>query len=207
MSSLAIKSPALHIERPQSTPDSRRPKLSVAPAPPHLLEKIAQGDKNAMQDCVARYGGLVWSLARRLSRSQSDAEDASQEVFIALWKSAARFDPSRASEATFITMVARRRLIDRHRKASSRAVEVPNVDVSNIANQDHRRIEASAEARTVAQVLESLPEERRMVLKLSVYEGLTHHQISAQTKLPLGTVKSHVRRGLLALRKQLQPSD
>lgn len=79
--------------------------------------------------------------------------------------------------------------------------------MSNIANQEHHRIEASAEARTVAQVLESLPEERRMVLKLSVYEGLTHHQISAQTKIPLGTVKSHVRRGLLTLRKQLQPSD
>ncbi len=205
MTSLAIDTfPTL---QPADTRDAERaPKLSIAPAPPGYLERIAQGDKGAMHDCIAQYGGLVWSLARRLSGSHSDAEDASQEVFIALWKCAARFDPTRASEATFITMVARRRLIDRHRKASARALEVPNIDVSNIANQDHRRIEASAEARAVSRALQGLPEERRAVLELSIYEGLTHHQISAQTKLPLGTVKSHVRRGLLALRKQLHPT-
>ena len=81
-----------------------------------VLPRIAAGDPAAVADCIARYGGLVWSLARRFLGNMTDAEDAVQDVFIELWKNAARYDPGLASEPTYITMIARRRLIDRKRR-------------------------------------------------------------------------------------------
>ena len=81
-----------------------------------LLNRVAAGEMAAMQECINQYGGLVWSLARRFSASAADAEDAVQEVFITLWKYASRFDESKGSETTFVSMIARRRLIDRLRR-------------------------------------------------------------------------------------------
>src|SRR5215813_5986353 len=78
-----------------------------------LLARVASGDRGAVRDCIARYGGLVWSIARRFEGA--DAEDAVQEIFLDLWKSAARFDPRIASESAFVAMITRRRLIDRRR--------------------------------------------------------------------------------------------
>ncbi len=84
-----------------------------------LLQRIAQGDESAVPACLAAYGGLVWSLARRYASDPSDAEDAAQEVFIELWRHAGRFDPAVASEATFVATVARRRLLDRARSSTT----------------------------------------------------------------------------------------
>ena len=85
-----------------------------------ILQRVAAGDMAAMQECIDRYGGLVWSLARRLSLSPAEAEDGVQEAFIELWKHAERFDPEVASETTFVSMIARRRLIDRRRSRASK---------------------------------------------------------------------------------------
>ena len=81
-----------------------------------ILERVAAGDTQAVDECMSTYRGLVWSLARRQLANHADAEDAVQEIFIEIWRNAARFDPAVASEQTFISMIARRRLIDRHRK-------------------------------------------------------------------------------------------
>ena len=90
------------------------------PATESILERIAAGDANAVQECMDLYGNLVWSLARRFTRSAAEAEDAVQEVFLDVWKSAARFDAKRASEKTFVAMIARRRLIDLLRRTEAR---------------------------------------------------------------------------------------
>jgi RNA polymerase sigma-70 factor (ECF subfamily) len=169
-----------------------------------LLERIAAGDSAAVEACLDKYGGLVWSLALRMSRSKEDAEDAVQEIFISLWKSAARFDASRATETAFIAMIARRRLIDR-RRASGRTKEdaTPSVDLEAVMSFDHERMHSCVEAQAAARVLESLPAERGMVLRLAIFDGLSHAQIAEATKLPLGTVKSHVKRGLASVREKL----
>ena len=86
---------------------------------PSVLQRIASGDSAAVRDCIEQYGALVWSLARRLSRSPSDAEDATQEIFLDIWRSAGRFDAAQGSDKVFIAMIARRRLIDRLRKTSA----------------------------------------------------------------------------------------
>lgn len=89
--------------------------------PVTILERIAAGDPSALDECMDRYGGLIWSLVRRLAPDYTDAEDIVQEILVGLWRSAGRFDPRIASEATFITMIARRRLIDRQAPSGSRA--------------------------------------------------------------------------------------
>ena len=87
-----------------------------------IFARIAGGDESAVKECMDAYGGLVWTLARRFTDSVADAEDASQEIFLEIWKSAGRYDPSMGKEATFIATIARRRLIDRMRAAGRRPV-------------------------------------------------------------------------------------
>ena len=165
-----------------------------------LLARVAEGDASAVRECIARYGGLVWSIARRFELA--DAEDAVQEIFLDLWKSAARFDPSVASEATFIAMIARRRLIDRRRTrrrrpATEQLPEVPTTPAGGL------QPDTTTEARKAARALDQLRPEQRQVIVLSACHGLSHGEISAQTGMPLGTVKAHARRGLMMIRAAL----
>jgi RNA polymerase sigma-70 factor (ECF subfamily) len=165
---------------------------------------VAAGDTTAVAQCVDQFGGLVWSLARRLVRA-SDAEDAVQEVFIELWKKAAAFDPEIASEVTFVAMVARRRLIDRRRRDARKheGETAPIDDLPLAAEEVPNPLELRDEAARAAEVLEQLKPEQRMVLKLAVCQGWPHQLIADRLGLPLGTVKTHVRRGLATIREEL----
>ena len=89
-------------------------RLSDADEP--LLPLVAGGDREAATRCIRRYGPLVWSIALRLSPTLQDAEDAVQEIFLDIWRHAARFDATRGSEKVFVTILARRKLIDRCRR-------------------------------------------------------------------------------------------
>ncbi len=170
-----------------------------------ILPRLAAGDSNAAADCLQRYSGLVWSLARRHTPTSADAEDAVQEIFIDVWKSAQRFDPKKASEATFITMIARRRLIDRHRHAQRRPQTDPlNPEVEPVPDVQHRQMEAYAEASLAARAIEQLDPKEREVVLLSTYQGMSHGQIAEHTGLPLGTVKTYIRRGLMRVREMLK---
>jgi len=115
-----------------------------------VLPRLAAGDPKAAEECLDRYGSLVWSLARRHTRNAADAEDAVQDVFLDLWKNAERFDASRASEAAFITMIARRRLIDRLRR-KTRRLDTAQLDTEiDVADPLASKPEASAEAARMA---------------------------------------------------------
>jgi RNA polymerase sigma-70 factor, ECF subfamily len=173
-----------------------------------LLDRVATGEAEALRECVARHGGLVWSLARRFE--PDEAEEAVQEVFLDLWKSAAYHDPRIASEAAFIAMVARRRLIERrrsrhsHRAASPSPFATAEPLVQGDATADPS---SAAEAVTAARALTALRPEQRQVLVLAASRGLSHPQIAAETGLSLAAVKAHVRRGLLSIRAALWGVD
>ena len=170
-----------------------------------LLPRLAAGEADAASRCLDRYGGLVWSLARRHTASPADAEDAVQDIFIDIWKSADRFDPEKAAEATFITMIARRRLIDRHRFAQRRPQTDPLDPVAEkLPNPQLRQMEASVEARLAERALRTLEPKVQRVILLSTYQGMSHGQIADHTGIPLGTVKTYIRRGLLQVKKMLQ---
>jgi len=175
-----------------------------------LLVRVSNGDQTAVADCLNRYGGLVWSLARRMCPDYQTAEDAVQDIFLQVWKSAGRFDPSIAGEATFVAMIARRRLIDMSRKKSwKQAQKTTGVESSQLDQYSsatvgvEERLELNDEAAKAAEMLKQLPNDQQEVLRLSIYDGLSHSRISESTGLSLGTVKTHIRRGLIKLREAL----
>lgn len=172
-----------------------------------LLHRVNEGDPGAMQECIAKFAGLLWSLARRAGFGDAEAEDAVQEIFTELWKTGARFDPSIASDTAFVATIARRRLIDRRRRLGRQPTSQPMLADDGLpATIIQPRTELGEEALKAGQALEQLSPEQQRVLRLSVYEGLSHELIARSTGLPLGTVKTHARRGLMRLREMLAPS-
>ena len=168
-----------------------------------LLERIAAGDAAAVRQCLDAYGNLVWALARRMSATAADAEDATQEIFLEIWKSAARYDSAVASEAVFITTIARRRLIDRLRARKRRPL-TEEFDEERSGSGDERDEGALAvEASIATRALAKLGEAQREILLLGIVEGLTHSEIATATGKPLGTVKTQMRRGLIKIRELL----
>lgn len=172
-----------------------------------VLTRIAAGDAEAVQQCLDRYGRLVWSLARRLCGNEADLEDAVQEIFVEIWKNAGRFDPARARESTFVAMIARRRLIDRLRRLKRNPVTpLEEQEVESPTDLSHQ-VEVTDEAGRALQHLKRLPEEQSEVILMAVYHGMSHSRIAEATGMPLGTVKSNMRRGLTRLRASLVEAD
>ena len=171
---------------------------------PSVLQRIASGEAAAVRECIAEYGALVWSLARRLSRTPADAEDATQEIFLDIWRSAARFDATQGSDKVFIAMIARRRLIDRLRKTTGEPAMDPVEVLETVAWSDPGTTsETSLEAEQAARALQELRPEQREVLELGLLHGLSQSEIAARLDMPLGTVKSFMRRGLIRVREYL----
>lgn len=159
-----------------------------------LLPRVAAGDADAMRLCIERYGPLVWGLARRFLGGSSDAEDAVQDIFIELWRSAERFRAEVASEKTFVAMIARRRLIDRRRALGRKPATVDSGELQLGLDPP------SEDAPTIRRMLGKLRDEQRQVLLMSACFGMSHGEIAEHSGMALGTVKSHARRGLMQLR-------
>lgn len=168
-----------------------------------ILKRIASGDSPAVQECLDTYGGLIWSLALRMLRNADDAEDAVQEIFLDIWKNAERFDEAQASETTFIAMIARRRLIDRLRKDNRQPTTDSLEDILAEPEGNDQDMQTCIEAKEVAKVMRGLRPEQRQILYLSIVQGFSHQEIADSLKMPLGTVKTHARRGLIEARELL----
>jgi len=173
-----------------------------------ILERVAAGDTAAVGECLDRYGDLVWSLARRYLRNAADAEDAVQDIFIDIWGSSGRYDRNIASEVAFISTIARRRLIDKIRAAERRPL-MDSLDDDEGAPIDPgipATVEDDTEVSIVERVLAEMDPEHQKVISMSLYEGYSHSEIAERLSLPLGTVKTRVRRGLIHIRQQLNIS-
>ena len=161
-----------------------------------------------MEHCIRKYGGLVWTIARRYVKDHSSAEDVVQETFTDLWRTARRYDPAIATECTFIGMLARRRAIDWARKESRQPIFETLPDTESL---DHGVVESSAslrcEAEDVRAALKQLPEETQHIFSLHFDQGMTHPEIVVETGLPLGTIKTRLRRGLIDVRNILAKAE
>jgi RNA polymerase sigma-70 factor (ECF subfamily) len=200
---------ALHLSAGQkliATPDqSPAPEAKVTES---ILQRVAAGDRAAVKECLDTYGDLVWSLARRFNSAHADAEDAVQDIFIDIWTHAGRFDPSKASETTFVATITRRRLIDRLRKQGRRPFHDDIDDTVLPADLDRSlKPETGVELDIVAEAMSTLRPEQQEVLQLSVVEGYSHSAVAERLSMPLGTVKTHVRRGLIRIREELEMSE
>lgn len=175
----------------------------------HILEKVARREDGAVEEMLDHYGSLVWSIVKKFCFNPSECEDAAQEIFVELWKYAPRFNPAIANETTFIAMIARRRMIDRMRR-QSRQVATTSVDGQENVLKDPDFSGESLERESAGMAMKAfdkLRPEQKQVLGLSIHHGHSHEQISATTGLPLGTVKTHARRGLLRLRELLNSNE
>lgn len=174
------------------------PMTPSAPLAP-VLPRVARGESGAVKECLERYGKLVHAIARRWSHDAGEVEDASQDVFVALWRKAAAYDPARSDEPAFVALVARRRLIDRHRAPSARHVPVSDADVED----DDVPLDSWVDAKSALSALEACSEEQRGVVLRAVVQGLTHEEIARELAMPLGTVKSHYARGIERVKRRL----
>jgi RNA polymerase sigma-70 factor (ECF subfamily) len=166
-----------------------------------VLDRVARGDSQALRACMDEFGGLVWTIARRFTRTRADAEDAVQEIFTDVWRSAGRYDPAQGSEKVFISTIARRRLIDRLRRRR----QVPQMEsedaIEDIAWADPgTRGEICAEAVTAAEAVARLKPGQQKVIELGILNGMSHQEIADALQMPLGTVKTQIRRGLIQVR-------
>jgi RNA polymerase sigma-70 factor (ECF subfamily) len=178
----------------------------------HVLERMAAGDGGALRELYDRHARSVYSLAVRILRSQPDAEDLVQEVFVQAWRLAGRYDTSRGTVAGWLLMQAKSRAIDRLRGRRSRpegvVVDPSVVDAAADASEgaDAQLVRAQ-EAERVRRALDDLPLLQRTAVELAYYEGLTHTEIAERLEQPLGTVKTRIRQGLLRLRDALTDRD
>jgi RNA polymerase sigma-70 factor (ECF subfamily) len=168
-----------------------------------LLADVASGQPDAVSACIRRFSAPIWSLARRLLRDAHDAEDAVQEIFLELWRTAARYDPAVGSELTFVLTIAKRRLIDRLRRHQRAPKQEADEALDHVADATRNLVEVRDQAALVTAALDDLRPEQRSVIELSLLQGRTHTEIAAATGMALGTVKSHARRGLMRLRESL----
>lgn len=173
-----------------------------------MLGRVAAGEAEAIHECITRYGPLVWSIARRFAQAEAEAEaeEASAAIFVELWNHAGRYDPKLVSEAVFITMVARRHMLDRLRSRPERPAPEPAPD-SLSSSEQHSEIERCTEASIAAGVLATLDPHQRRLLSLAIGQGMTYEEIAAVSSVEPHAVKSLVRRALVAVRKRLQAQD
>ena len=154
-----------------------------------------------------RYGALVYTLARRALGTPEDAEDLAQQVFVAAWRSRDTFDPARGALPAWLTAITRNKIADQLRARQREAARVQGAaqevvhDTRTLASDD---LDQVVNRIVLADELGQLGEPQRMIMTLAFYTDLTHEQISATLGLPLGTVKSHIRRTLLRLRTRLE---
>ena len=176
----------------------------VASSRPASIEhRFVTGDGHALREIFDSHGALVMGVARKLVGA--DAEDLTQQVFLAAWNGRARFDPERGALGAWLVGITRFKAIDHlravGRRPPSAATAGPDRDlpIESAVGQVTDRI-------MLTELLATLPEQRREVVELAFLADLTHAEISEKLEMPLGTVKSHVRRGLEALRSEMENS-
>ncbi|WP_373461638.1 RNA polymerase sigma factor [Pseudarthrobacter sp. W1I19] len=170
---------------------------------PQLDHSFSAGDEKALAEAYRQFSPLVYTLALRALRNRSAADDVTQEVFIRVWRSRAAFDPHKAALPAWIVGVTRNAISDalaasaRESRKVLAAVELqPEAEASSI--------EILADRLLLDGELARLGEPQGSIMRLAFYDDLTHDQISRKLNLPLGTVKSHIRRSLSHLRHRLE---
>lgn len=169
-----------------------------------LFERIAARDAAAVGELYDRHSRLLYGLILRILRDRGEAEEILQEVFVLVWKRVATYDPGLGPPAAWLVGIARNRAIDRLRanRARRRAIESVRLDVES---NESPETDASLgeEQRAIRRALDAIPPEQRHLIEEAYFLGFTHSELAERHNLPLGTVKTRIRAGLLALRGQL----
>ncbi|WP_027892364.1 RNA polymerase sigma factor [Calidithermus chliarophilus] len=170
-----------------------------------LIRQVAQGDETALEELYRRYGGKVYALLLHVLGGREEAEEVLQDSFVQLYKEARRYDPQRGGVSTFLFTIARNLALSRLRARRARPQKVLDHDLHDPEQElglwhEHDPTDRVLVQRALAQLA---PEDRRL-LEESFYWGYSHSELAERHAMPLGTVKTRVRRALLRLREFLE---
>jgi RNA polymerase sigma-70 factor (ECF subfamily) len=173
-----------------------------------LLERIVARDERAVEALYQRYSGPLYSLAYQVTGGERFAQDVVQETFVAVWKDAARFDPSKGAVSPWLFSLARHKAIDLVRREANVRKRTADVDLELEMSDDDVDEEAWMRIRRdrVRLAITELTPLQREALELAFFNGLTHVEVSEQLGIPLGTAKTRIRSALLRLRDLLGDS-
>lgn len=168
-------------------------------------EAFAAGDEDAVALAYATWGGLVYSIALRIAGDPDDAADITQATFLSAWHGRGSFDPARAQFKSWLAAIARRRAID-HLRRPVVAREFAAADQPQDRSLEADEADALVDRIVLRDEVDALAQPARTIVGLAFFAGLTHSEIAMRLDLPLGTVKSHLRRSLSRLRTRLEAS-
>jgi RNA polymerase sigma-70 factor (ECF subfamily) len=171
-----------------------------------IAARFSAGDERALADAYARWSKVVYSLARRSLGIDADAEDVTQQVFISAWRGRTTFDEAKGPLGAWLVGITRRRIADAlEARTRARRIEESWAESSGRDGEAHHA--DVSDRLMIANELEHLDPVPRRVMALAFYDDLTHSEIADTTGIPLGTVKSHIRRSLGKLRTRLEVDD
>jgi RNA polymerase sigma-70 factor (ECF subfamily) len=192
-----------------STRAPRAPEVEPTPDL-DLVDRIKRGDSSALDALYARYSSPVYSLVWKILQNAEEAEDVALDVFWQVWRQADRYDPSRGAPPAWIFTVARSRAIDRLRARHRRedktiSFDDPAVNLDPLDEEAAPDLVASFRQTrdAVREAIKALSSVQREAIELAFFKGLTHVEIAEQLGVPLGTIKTRIRQGLIKLRKTL----
>jgi RNA polymerase sigma-70 factor (ECF subfamily) len=181
--------------------DARRAQLAAA------LVRAGGGDRAALRVVYEDTSAKLFGICLRILNDRSEAEDVLQEVYVTVWRKAAGFDPGRASPMTWLVAIARNRAIDRLRSAAVRRRMEPIEAADAVSDPSPAavdRVELAQQHQRLAGCLEELEARHAAAIRAAFLDGVTYEELAARMNVPLGTMKSWIRRGLLKLRACLE---
>lgn len=171
-----------------------------------LLGRVAGGDQNAFSQLYDEISPRVFGLIRRLLVDFSQSEEVTQEVFLEIWQTATRYEPSKGGAATWILTMAHRRAVDRIRASQAGRVRDVKIGIRDfVAEYDNvaDTVEVTIEHERVTKAMAQLTELQRQAVSLAYYGGYSHSEVATLLKVPIGTVKTRLRDGMMRLRDEL----
>ncbi len=171
-----------------------------------LLARVAQGDQKAFSALYDEVAPRVFGLVRRLLVDHAQSEEVTQEIFLEIWTNAGRYEPSKGGATTWILTMAHRRAVDRIRASQAGRDRDVKIGIRDyVAEYDHveSTVEVTIEHERVKQAMSQLTELQRQAVSLAYYGGYSHSEVATMLKVPIGTVKTRLRDGMIRLRDEL----